>query len=69
LPELQPAERLWPLSNESLAKGACADLDELEDVLAAWCVTLMASRDLIRGYTCFHWWPLDPVKPEVPLAS
>jgi transposase len=68
-PELQPVERLWPLSNEPIANRTCADLDELEDVLATRCVTLMASPELIRGYTCFHWWPSDPVKPEVPLAS
>ena len=39
-----------------------------EDVLAARCVTLMASPDLIRGHTCFHWWPPDPDKQEASSA-
>lgn len=68
-PELQPAERLWPLSNEAIANRTFIDLDELEDVLAARCVTLMASPALVRGHTSFHWWPADPIKQEVPLAS
>lgn len=31
-PELQPAERLWPLSNEPLANRVLTSLDELEQV-------------------------------------
>ncbi len=38
-PELQPAERLWPSINESL--------DELEDVIARRCRTLIERTDLI----------------------
>jgi len=33
-PELQPAEHLWPLSNEPLVNRHFRDLDELEDVQA-----------------------------------
>ena len=68
-PELQPAERLWPLSNEAIANRTFTDLDEVEDVLAKRCVMLMTNPALIKGHTCFHWWPPDPVKPELPLAS
>ena len=32
-PELQPAERLWPLVDEPIANRAFADLDALETVL------------------------------------
>ncbi len=56
-PELQPAERLWPLSNEALANRAFASLDELEQVLAERCRWLQAHPDCIRGRTFFHWWP------------
>ena len=31
-PELQPAERLWPLNNELLANRAFASLDKLQQV-------------------------------------
>lgn len=31
-PELQPAERLWPIVNEPIANRSFQDLDELEEV-------------------------------------
>ena len=39
-PELQPAERLWPLANEAVANRLFEDLDELEEVLVERCVAL-----------------------------
>lgn len=63
-PELQPAERLWPLVNEAVANRAFADLDALEAVLVARCRTLRADRATIRDLTCYHWWPSD-----APLAT
>ena len=56
-PELQPAEHLWPLSNEPLVNRHFHDLDELEAVQAQRCVFLQDSPDLIRSHTSFHWWP------------
>lgn len=56
-PELQPAERLWPLTNEPIANRYFETLDELEEVLVKRCQVLMAQPRLIQGYTCFHWWP------------
>ena len=56
-PELQPAERLWPLSNEPLANRAFASLDELELVQADRCRWLQAHPEVIRGRTAYHWWP------------
>jgi transposase len=56
-PELQPAEHLWPLSNEPLVNRHFRDLDELEEVQAQRCVFLQDSPDLIRSHTSFHWWP------------
>jgi transposase len=59
-PELQPAERLWPLLDEPLANRAFADLDALEATLVARCQALRADRARIRAHTHFHWWPREP---------
>ncbi|HEU5383061.1 MAG TPA: IS630 family transposase [Ktedonobacteraceae bacterium] len=56
-PELQPAERLWPLSNEPLANRVFNSLDELQEVQIARCRWLQAHPEIIRGRTSFHWWP------------
>jgi transposase len=56
-PELQPAERLWPLSNESLVNRVFTSLDELEQVQADRCRWLQAHPEVIRGRTSYHWWP------------
>lgn len=56
-PELQPAERLWPLTNEPIVNESFETLDKLEQVLYKRCRALLKQRDLIRGLTCFHWWP------------
>lgn len=58
-PELQPAERLWPLVNEAVANQTFADLDALEDGLVDRCRTLRADQTTIRDLTCYHWWPSD----------
>lgn len=62
-PELQPAERLWPLLNEPVANRTFTDLDELEAVLLERCQTLRADRPLIKAHTHFHWWPPEPTVP------
>ena len=62
-PELQPAERLWPLVDEPVANRYFETLGDLDDVLARRCLTLSGIPDLIRGHTRFHWWP----NPAVPL--
>lgn len=56
-PELQPAERLWPLTDEGVANRLFADLGELEEKLAGRCVTLAGQPDSIRSHTYYHWWP------------
>ncbi len=58
-PELQPAERLWPLVNEAVANRSFTDLDALEAVLVDRCRTLRADRPTIRDLTRYHWWPSD----------
>jgi hypothetical protein len=56
-PELQPAERLWPLLDEVIANQSPENLDELEDLLVYRCQKLMKQPELIKGLTCYHWWP------------
>ncbi len=56
-PELQPAERLWPLSNEPLVNRHFQDLDALQTVQAEHCRTLRALPAVIKAHTQFHWWP------------
>ena len=56
-PELQPAERLWPLTNEALANRLFEGIDELEDTLVERCVELLDQTEAIRDLTNYHWWP------------
>ncbi len=56
-PELQPAERLWPLTNEIVANCSPNSLDELEELMLLRCQEIMKQHDLIQGLTCYHWWP------------
>ena len=56
-PELQPAERLWPLLNEGLANRAFVRIGTLERALARRCRQLVEQQELIRHLTRYHWWP------------
>ena len=56
-PELQPAERLWPLSNEAIANRLFEEISEVEDALVARCVELLDQPRTIRDLTNYHWWP------------
>ncbi len=60
-PELQPAERLWPLLDETVANKHFPTLADLDATLAERCTRLDA--DTIRPHTKFHWWP-KPVQPN-----
>ncbi len=57
-PELQPAERLWPLTNEVIANHSPHNLKELEELLIFRCRKLLQQQELVRGITCYHWWPI-----------
>ena len=61
-PELQPAERLWPLLDEPLVNRRFATLDEVDRVVARRCLDLDADRDSVKARTRFHWWP-EPCRP------
>ena len=56
-PELMPAERLWPLTNEALANGLFEEIEEIEQTLLERCVQLLDQAELIKGLTNYHWWP------------
>jgi len=56
-PELQPSERLWPLSEEGVANRHFEEIEELEEALVERCVALGDQPEVIRSYTRYHWWP------------
>ncbi len=56
-PELMPAERLWPLTNESVANGIFEEIEEIEETLMERCVQLLDQAESIRKLTNYHWWP------------
>jgi hypothetical protein len=56
-PELQPAERLGPLTNQALANRHFHTLAELQDVQGQHCLRLQSTPEVIRAHTNFHWGP------------
>jgi hypothetical protein len=56
-PELQPAERLWPLSDEGVANRHFERIGEMEDALVERCVSLGEQPGVVRSYLDYHWWP------------
>ncbi len=57
-PELQPAERLWPLTNEAIANRLFEEISsKMEQALVERCVELLDQAETIRGLTNYHWWP------------
>ncbi len=55
-PELQPSERLWPLSIEGVANRHFEEIEELEEALVERCRALCEQPELIRSYIRYHWW-------------
>jgi len=56
-PELQPAERLWPLSNEAIANTHFTSLDTLETAQLARCNKLREQQEEVKKRCLFGWWP------------
>ena len=52
-PELQPAERLWPLTNEAVANKLFQSLDELEEVLFQREASIASAARLDSGTNLF----------------
>jgi transposase len=65
-PELQPAERLWPLVDEPVANKRFATLDDLDAVVAERCRRLDPAA--IKPHTAFHWWPKPNRRADHPDA-
>jgi hypothetical protein len=56
-PELQPAERLWPLTNEAIANRLFEEIEEIEEALVERCIQLLDQAQTIKDLTNYHWWP------------
>jgi DDE superfamily endonuclease len=56
-PQLNPAERLWPLVREAVANRPVSTLDALEVVVGERCVTLSDAPLPIHALTNYHGWP------------
>ena len=56
-PELQPAERLWPLVREAVANRSFGSLDELEEKLVERCLQLAEQSGAVQAATNYHWLP------------
>ena len=56
-PELQPAEHLWPLTNEAVANKHFPTLADLDAALSERCRALAAMPETINAATHFGWWP------------
>jgi len=58
-PELQPAERIWPLINEVIANRTFPDLATLEARIDERCNHLQLHPESIHALCHYHWWPED----------
>lgn len=56
-PELQPAEKLWPLSNEGVTNEHFKGMTELEDAQVYRCKAIATRKAEVKKLTLFHWWP------------
>ena len=54
-PELQPAERLWPLLRESLANAVVNDVPSLAARLTARADWMANRPDVVGGVIGYHW--------------
>ncbi len=60
-PELQPAERLWPLCDEGLANKLFRTIADLEEAVADRLVRI--KDDAVRRLTSYYWWPRTTSNP------
>ncbi|MFT4628393.1 MAG: transposase [Myxococcota bacterium] len=56
-PELQPAERLWPLLDEAIMNCLIEQINQVGERVAQRCRELYQQTALVSAYTLFHWWP------------
>ncbi|WP_029478019.1 transposase, partial [Deinococcus frigens] len=58
-PELQPVERMWDLTDDTVANRWFDTMDDFTQTLGQQCAWLETQPDLISQQTLFHWWPLS----------
>ncbi len=58
-PELQPVERLWQLTDQTVANKCFDSLEKLLETIGEQCKLLETQFDRITKQTLFHWWPLS----------
>ena len=57
-PELQPAERLWSVTDEPLVNKSFDKIQDLETVLEERCQILSTTMtEPIKNLTNYYWWP------------
>ena len=56
-PELQPAERLWPILDEPIVNHSFSTIEELEEIVCHRCRSILSQPELVKGLTNYHWWP------------
>jgi len=56
-PELQPAERLWGLTDVPLINKHFESLEHLQNTLEPHLAWLETQHQRIQAFTLFHWWP------------
>jgi len=54
-PELNPAERLWPLVKEGVANRTHESLASLEEAVCGRCQRITTEQ--VSALTNYHWWP------------
>jgi transposase len=54
-PELNPAERLWPLVKEGVANRTHESLAALAETVCGRCQRITAAQ--VTALTNYHWWP------------
>lgn len=67
-PELQPAERIWPLVNEAIANRGFADMTALDRRIDERCNQILDDPDTLKALTNYHWWPKDVYADDAPMA-
>jgi transposase len=60
-PELQPAEKVWPIIKEALSNETFRTIDALEQTLITRCQYVQEHPQEVQAVTQYHWWPKDPV--------
>lgn len=58
-PELQPAEKLWPITNEGVCNRVFASLDDMINEQSKRCQELINQKEQVKNRCLFHWWPED----------